>query len=51
MYCEVFNAVSGIEAQKRAEIDYDDLQNEVAGRDVGRIERFLTGGERVPEAV
>lgn len=28
----------------RATRDFDDLQNEIAGREVGRIERFLPGG-------
>ncbi|MEM7530473.1 MAG: hypothetical protein AAF416_23055 [Pseudomonadota bacterium] len=29
--------------------DHDDLQNELAGRDTGRMARFLTGAERGPE--
>ncbi|NOR63885.1 MAG: hypothetical protein GQ535_15535 [Rhodobacteraceae bacterium] len=30
--------------------DFDDLQNEMAGREVGRISRFLTGDEHGPMA-
>lgn len=45
VYFEEFNRVSGSEAQKRAQIDFDDLQNEAAGRDVGRVQRFHAGGQ------
>lgn len=34
------------ESFERAARDYDDLQNEMAGREVGRIARFLTDGSR-----
>ncbi len=51
VYAEEFNKVSGSEAQRRAQLDFDDLQNEVAGRDVGRIRRFLTGEQHNPEAI
>lgn len=50
MYSLEFNAVSGSEAQKRAQRDFDDLQNETAGRDVGRIERFLNGESNHPNS-
>tara|TARA_B100000378_G_scaffold274122_1_gene268093 strand:- start:96 stop:857 length:762 start_codon:yes stop_codon:yes gene_type:complete len=50
VYSPEFNAVSGSEAQKRAQQDFDDLQNEVAGRDVGRIERFLNGESNHPNS-
>lgn len=33
---------------KRHARDFDDLQNEMAGNDVGRISRFLTGDEHGP---
>lgn len=51
VYVEEFNEKSGSEAQKRAQADFDDLQNEVAGRDVGRIRRFLTGAQHDPIAI
>lgn len=50
VYSLEFNAVSGSEAQKRAQQDFDDLQNETAGRDVGRIERFLNGQSNHPSS-
>ncbi|AQZ50871.1 hypothetical protein [Martelella mediterranea] len=50
VYSLEFNAVSGSEAQKRSQQDFDDLQNEVAGRDVGRIERFLNGEGNHPNS-
>ncbi|MBO9462468.1 hypothetical protein [Labrenzia sp. R5_0] len=51
VYWEEFNKVSGSEAQKRAQLDFDDHQNEAAGRDVGRIRRFLTGAQHDPETI
>lgn len=51
VYWEEFNEVSGAEAQKRAQMDFDDHQNEAAGRDVGRIKRFLTGEQHDPQAI
>ena len=35
---------------KRHAQDFNDLQNEMAGNDVGRISRFLTGDEHGPRA-
>ena len=51
VYWEEFNKISGSDAQKRAQMDFDDLQNEFAGRDVGRIKRFLTGTQHDPQAI
>ncbi|PCJ06660.1 MAG: hypothetical protein COB16_13095 [Rhodobacteraceae bacterium] len=38
--------ISLAERFKRHAQDFDDLQNEMAGNDVGRISRFLSGEDR-----
>ena len=50
VYFEEFNKVSGSEAQKRAQLDFDDHQNEAAGRDT-KPRRFLTGAQYDPQAI
>jgi len=42
--------ISLAERFKRHAQDFNDLQNEMAGNDVGRISRFLTGDEHGPRA-
>ena len=41
---ESFRHSEELAAARRREVDFTDLQNEIAGRETGRAKRFLTGG-------
>ncbi len=45
-YTDEFDEIENSAAERRRIQDFDDLQNEISGNDVGRISRFLS-----PEAL